>query len=171
MKINNIIEQAISGLGYELVEVELTPASMIRVFMDKEGGVTIEDCQKVSEHLSRLFMVEGVDYNRLEVSSPGLERPLKKFADFVRFSGKSAKIKTINAIANEKVFYGLIVMVDESNHDIHLQLNTSNKDGSDAILIINYANVSRARLVFEYKKSPQYKRIKKPDNIAPVDNN
>lgn len=155
MKINTVIEQAVHGLGYELVDVELTAASTIRVFIDKNGGVTIDDCEKVSEHLSRLLIVEEIDYNRLEISSPGLDRPLKKLADFIRFIGKDVKVKTINAINNEKVFYGVIAQANEDGN-INLKL-----DGlSDETLTINFDNISKARLIFEYKKSPKIKLAK-----------
>jgi ribosome maturation factor RimP len=163
MRINTIIEQAVNGLGYELVDVEITPTKTIRVFIDKDGGVTIEDCGQVSDHLGKLLIVEEIDYNRLEISSPGLDRPLKKFADFIRFVGKDVKIKTTNAVNNEKVFYGTIANVDEANQDINLKLDLSNKKSSDeTILTINFNNINKARLVFEYKKSPKHKPVKNP---------
>jgi len=102
-----LIEQAVTGLGYELVDYETSPrARLLRVFIDrpaqanvagepgaKPGGVTIEDCSAVSHQLSRLFMVENIDYDRLEVSSPGLDRPLKKPADYERFIGHELQLK------------------------------------------------------------------------------
>ena len=94
MDIQTILEKTLPGLGYELVDFELTAQGTLRVFIDKEGGITVEDCATVSNHLSRVFMVEDIDYKNLEISSPGLDRPLKKAADFVRFAGQQAKIKT-----------------------------------------------------------------------------
>jgi ribosome maturation factor RimP len=61
--------------------------------MDKPGGITVDDCAAVSRHLSRLFEVEGIDYDRLEVSSPGLDRPLRHPADFARFAGHKVDVK------------------------------------------------------------------------------
>ena len=87
MDIQTILEKTLPGLGYELVDFELTAQGTLRVFIDKEGGITVEDCATVSNHLSRVFMVEDIDYKNLEISSPGLDRPLKKAADFVRFAG------------------------------------------------------------------------------------
>ena len=84
MDIQNLLEKTLPGLGYELVDHELTAQGTLRVFIDKEGGITIDDCAAVSNHLSRLFTVEDVDYKNLEISSPGLDRPLKKAADFAR---------------------------------------------------------------------------------------
>ena len=92
MDIQTILDKTLPGLGYELVDFELTAQGDLRVFIDKPDGITVEDCATVSNHLSRLFMVEDVDYKRLEISSPGLDRPLKKAADFARFAGEQAKI-------------------------------------------------------------------------------
>ena len=88
---SNNSRKTLPGLGYELVDFELTAQGTLRVFIDKEGGITVEDCATVSNHLSRVFMVEDIDYKNLEISSPGLDRPLKKAADFVRFAGQQAK--------------------------------------------------------------------------------
>jgi ribosome maturation factor RimP len=97
-----LIEQAVMGLGYELVDFETSPrARLLRVFIDHpataanetRGGVTVDDCVAVSNHLSHLFTVENIDYDRLEVSSPGLDRPLKKLADYARFAGQDVQIK------------------------------------------------------------------------------
>ena len=98
MDIQTILEKTLPGLGYELVDFELTAQGTLRVFIDKEGGITVEDCATVSNHLSRVFMVEDIDYKNLEISSPGLDRPLKKATDFVRFAGQQAKIKTLSLI-------------------------------------------------------------------------
>jgi len=85
--------ETLSGLGYELVDLEGSRSGLLRVFIDGPKGITVEDCARVSNHLTRVFAVEGVDYERLEVSSPGLDRPLKRLADFERFSGRDASLK------------------------------------------------------------------------------
>ena len=82
-----LVETTLTGLGYELVDLEVSGRGLMRVLMDKPGGIALEDCERVSHQLTRLFAVEGVNYERLEVSSPGLDRPLKKEADFARFRG------------------------------------------------------------------------------------
>jgi len=95
MDFNHLLEKTLAGLGYELVEVEFAARGLLRVAIDKpdkEGGVDVEDCATVSNQLSRLLEVEQVDYERLEVSSPGLDRPLKKAADYERFAGEAARI-------------------------------------------------------------------------------
>lgn len=91
MNLEQLLEPVLSGMGYELVSLERAGRGMLRVFIDKDGGVTIDDCVAVSNQLTRLFMVENVDYERLEVSSPGTDRPLVKPADYVRFSGSPVK--------------------------------------------------------------------------------
>lgn len=98
-----LIEQAVSGLGYELVDFEASPrVRLLRVFIDRlpvagtdaaVSAITVDDCASVSHHLTRLFTVENIDYDRLEVSSPGMDRPLKKPADYQRFAGQEVQIR------------------------------------------------------------------------------
>ncbi|MEN9946641.1 MAG: hypothetical protein RLZZ293_1027 [Pseudomonadota bacterium] len=149
MKLQDILDQTIPGLGFELVDVEITPAKIIRVFIDKENGVSVEDCAEVSNHLSRVFLVEEVDYNRLEISSPGLERPLKKIQDYQRFNGRLAKIKTYELFDNQKVFQGHIIGVE--GELISLELD------NQQIFKVNFSDISRGRLIFEPKKTPTKK--------------
>lgn len=148
MKLREVLEQTIPGLGYELVEVEMTPAKIIRIFIDKDGGVTINDCELVSNHLSKLFSVEDIEYNRLEISSPGIERPLHRLQDFIRFTNKLVKIKTHELISGQKVFQGIIIGVE--NEEIKLKID------DESIIGIDFVLISRARLIFEDKK------LKKP---------
>ena len=97
MDLNTLLETTVVGLGYELVDVEMSPRGRtIRVFIDdrnKASGVDVEDCARVSNQLTRLFEVENIDFDRLEISSPGLDRVLKKAADFERFAGQDIQIK------------------------------------------------------------------------------
>ena len=131
-------------MGYELVDVELTAQGILRVFIDKEGGITVEDCATVSNHLSRVFMVEDVDYKHLEISSPGLDRPLKKAADFVRFTGSMVKLKTRLPVDGQKNFIGRIESFDEAAQTIVLAF-----DGKTAQ--IELSNVDKARIKPEFK--------------------
>jgi ribosome maturation factor RimP len=84
---------ALASQGCELVDLETSRGGLIRVFIDKPGGITVEDCARVSNHLTRVFAVEGVGYERLEVSSPGLDRLLKRLEDFARFTGQEATVR------------------------------------------------------------------------------
>jgi ribosome maturation factor RimP len=114
MELAKIIEQAVGGLGFELVDFETSPrARLLRVFIDNPKGVTVDDCAAVSNHLTRLFAVENIDYDRLEVSSPGLDRPLKKEADFVRFAGQEAQVRLRLAVNGQRNFNGVLVGVED----------------------------------------------------------
>jgi len=95
------IERTVEGLGYELVDVERLAAGLLRVTLDAPQGVRLEDCERVSRQLSHLFAVEDVDYDRLEVSSPGLDRPLKRARDFARFVGAEIQVQLAEAIPAE----------------------------------------------------------------------
>lgn len=109
-----IVDSAVTGLGYELVDLELSPKGrLFRVFIDIDRGVNVDDCATVSNHLQRVFEVEGVDYDRLEVSSPGLDRPLKKAADFERFAGQDAQVRIRIPVGNQRNFAGTLVGVRE----------------------------------------------------------
>ena len=95
--LGQLLERTLPPMGYELVDWEMSPgARLVRVFIDKPGGVDVEDCARVSNHLTRLFTVEGFDYERLEISSPGLDRPLKRAGDFARFAGEDVDMRLRN---------------------------------------------------------------------------
>lgn len=114
MELQKVIEQVVAGLGYELVDFETSPrARLLRVFIDSPNGVTIDDCTAVSNHLTRLFAVENIDYDRLEVSSPGLDRPLRKEADFARFTGQEAQVRLRLAVNGQRNFTGVLAGVEE----------------------------------------------------------
>lgn len=106
MDLQGLLERTLEGLGYEFVALELLSGGAMRVFIDQEGGVDIDDCVRVSNHLTRLFTVENIDYERLEVSSPGLDRPLTREKDFVRFEGALAKIKLRTPLEGQRQFRG-----------------------------------------------------------------
>jgi ribosome maturation factor RimP len=109
VRTEEIIEQAVEGLGFELVDFETSPKGrLLRVFIDGPNGISVDDCANVSNHLTRLFAVENVDYDRLEVSSPGLDRPLKKLGDFERFAGHEAHVRVRVAIDGQRNFAGLL---------------------------------------------------------------
>jgi ribosome maturation factor RimP len=94
LRLEKVVEPAVSGMGYELVDVQQANGGrLLRLFVDKPGGVTLDDCAAISRHLTRVLAVEGIDYERLEVSSPGLDRRLRKEADFARFAGHKAEVR------------------------------------------------------------------------------
>ena len=88
--LNDIVERTVEGMGYEFVELERLARGLVRVTIDTEaeGGISLEDCERVSDQLSHLFTVEDVPYERLEVPSPGVERPLKRARDWKRLAGE-----------------------------------------------------------------------------------
>ena len=108
----SIVGGTLAGLGYELVEIERVTRGLLRIYIDKSTGIKVEDCVDVSNHLSRVFLVEGVEYERLEVSSPGLDRPLKSVADFQRFSGRAARVRLNTMVEGRKRFEGEIGAIE-----------------------------------------------------------
>ena len=138
MDVAKLVEATLTGLGYELVDLEVTGRGLMRVLMDKPAGISVEDCELVSNQLTRLFLVEGVNFDRLEVSSPGLDRPIKKEADFVRFCGQKAQLRLRMPLAGRKNFVGILGAVENGV----LQLDV---DGNQ--LAIELSNIDKARLV------------------------
>lgn len=184
MSSDSVIEQTVEGMGYELVDVEWAGGGVLRVFIDVTAGrngddgalvdgVTVEDCARVSEQLSRVLAVENVNYERLEISSPGLDRPLKKLADFARFAGHEAFVKLRKSPSGQargrKQFQGILqdvgreaiagapdadrslergagVQVDAGrSHRIGLVFEGN--DGAQELLEFSFDEVERARLV------------------------
>lgn len=109
MELGEVVERTVSGLGFEFVDIELANRGrFVRVYVDKPGGVTVDDCAEVSNQLSRVFEVENFDYDRLEISSPGLDRPLKKATDFVRFAGQIAQLKLRVPLEGRRTLTGVL---------------------------------------------------------------
>lgn len=149
-----LIEQTVTGLGYELVDFETSPrARLLRVFIDRlpapvvaetpaketVSGVTVEDCATVSHQLSRVFTVENIDYDRLEVSSPGMDRPLKKPADYLRFAGHELQLKLRIPEGEQRNFSGVILGV---TGDHRLRIRSGEVEREFAL-----DNIEKARLV------------------------
>lgn len=140
MSLFELLEPTIMGMGYELVDIEQSaPGRLLRVFVDKkEGSITLDDCVAISNHLSQLLAVENIDYNRLEVSSPGLDRSLKKRADFIRFAGESIRIRLRIALQGQRNFVGTLTEV--GNDTLTLDI-----DGKS--LQFELENLEKARLI------------------------
>src|SRR3954471_4679619 len=138
-----VVEPVVTGMGYELVELQAANGGrMLRLFIDKPGGIGVEDCAAVSRQLSRVFEVEGVNYERLEVSSPGLDRPLRKQADFARFAGQKAdvRMRTPDATGRRR-FVGLLRGAVDGRVTMELE--------GQATVSLVLDDVERARLVPE----------------------
>lgn len=147
MQLVELIEKTVVGLGYELVDFEISPrARLLRIFIDRpegvEGGIGVEDCATVSHQLSHVFTVENVDYDRLEVSSPGLDRPLTRPADYRRFAGQEVQLKLRVPLGNQRNFSGVLDGLREQDGASIVCLRV---DG--AIQEFSLDNVDRARLV------------------------
>ena len=107
------LRETIAGLGYELVDVESSRGGLLRVFIDSPRGISVEDCARVSNHLTRAFAVEGVDYERLEVSSPGLDRPVKRLEDYGRFAGQKASVRLKLPLDGRRRYEGILRGVED----------------------------------------------------------
>jgi ribosome maturation factor RimP len=150
LHLHGLIEKTVTGLGYELVDIELAARGLVRVFIDfpieeaHRGPITVDDCAAVSHQLSHVLTVENVNYERLEISSPGLDRPLLKFSDYVRFAGQLATIKLRVPMAgtNRKTYQGVLCEPVEET----LKLEFESENGT-AMLEFTLADVDKARLV------------------------
>src|SRR5690625_5896318 len=101
-----LAQETLQGTEFELVDVERGQGGLLRVVIDHPSGVNVDHCEIVSKQLSRVFEVEDVDYHRLEVASPGVNRPLRRVVDFVRFSGERVEVRLYVPVENQKVFRG-----------------------------------------------------------------
>ncbi|HLP81868.1 MAG TPA: ribosome maturation factor RimP [Nitrosomonas sp.] len=139
MALDELLETTLDGMGYELVDVEqLSHNKLIRIFVDKEGGITIDDCVAISNHLSKLLTVENIDYGRLEISSPGLDRPLRKIKDFLRFQGEIIKVKLRIPKDGQRNFTGVLKEVNDGIIKIEV-------DGK--VIDLELDNLGKVRLV------------------------
>ena len=117
-RVQELIEPAINLLGYECVGVEYLPQgkhSLLRVYIDKEGGINMEDCETVSHQVSGILDVEDPIKGQysLEVSSPGLDRPLFTVEHYRRFIGETANIRLRSALNGRRKFTGEIISVED----------------------------------------------------------
>ncbi len=144
------IEKTVTGLGYDLVDVERTPKGLLRVYIDKTlaalaaGGsefINVEDCERVTRQLQHVLEVEGCAYERLEVSSPGLDRPLKKPADYLRFSGQRVDVSLKVAFKGRKHYQGVLEPLGDGWRVVF------GDAGSEQALDFTFDEVREARLV------------------------
>ena len=144
--LESLLERTLAGLGYGLADFEyMNNGRMLRVFIEKthelvpdQAGVTVADCESASRQLQRVFEVEGIEYDRLEVSSPGLDRKLKKAADFARFAGREAQVRLRHPVNGRRNFTGTVRAVEGDRIEF---------DYDDGRLAFDVADLDRARLV------------------------
>lgn len=144
--VEKLITPILEELNIELVEVEFAKEGrdyFLRIFIDKENGVDIEDCGNVSERVSVVLdEVDPITHNYfLEVSSPGAERPLKKEADWLKAIGKNVYIKTYEPIENNKVFEGVLTNYDGEFVTVDMKIKTRTKQ-----VTLPFAKIASARL-------------------------
>lgn len=143
MQLTELIETTVTGLGYELVDLERTGRGMLCVYIDQPAGIAIEDCEKVTRQLQHVLTVENIDYERLEVSSPGLDRPLKKLADFERFAGSEIVITLKKPLDGRKTYRGIL----HAPNGETIGLEFERKKGEAAMLDFTLAEIDKARLI------------------------
>jgi ribosome maturation factor RimP len=164
------VERTVTGLGYELVECERSAGGLLCVFLDRVPGhsypsgpgefINVDDCELVTRQLKLVLEVEGLDYNRLEVSSPGLDRPLRRDADYQRFVGQQIEVTLKQIHAGRKKYQGLLRlpqaragMAPRSGYELVF------KDGKeDKVLGFSLDEVREAKLVpvidFKGRRAP-----------------
>jgi ribosome maturation factor RimP len=146
LRLEKVVEPALAGMGYELVDAQASNGGrLLRLFIDKPGGVTLDDCAAASRHLTRLLAVEGIDYETLEVSSPGLDRPLRKEGDFARFAGHRAEVRmrTPDATGRRK-FAGMLLGAQAGRVSLELE-------GQTVELALD--DMDRAKLIPDLKRA------------------
>lgn len=148
-RIRALAQPVAESLGLELVDAVFASDSgrkVLRVYIDKPGGVTLDDCADMSREFSTVLDVNDPIPQRysLEVSSPGLDRPLKKEADFARFAGRKARVRTKEAMDGRRNFNAVIDSVDGAN------IHVTDFDGKKFVLTIS--NIEKARLEVDLGK-------------------
>ena len=146
-KTEELIQPILDRMGFELVDVEYVKEGQefyLRAYIDKPGGITIDDCVAVSREMNELL--DEKDYiagtYTFEVSSPGLGRPLKKEKDYVRSMGKELEIRTYKAIDKQKEFYGILTAYDQDTVTIVTE--------DDETLVFNKSDIALIRLAFDF---------------------
>lgn len=145
-RVHSIVNPILSNEEIELVEVEYRREArgwVLRLYVDKEGGATLEDCTRVSQEVGRILDMEdfiSIPYT-LEVSSPGLTRPLKSEKDFIKYRNRLIKVKTLDPIENRRQFKGKLLGISENRIEIAMD---------EEVLQIPLSNVANANLEIEF---------------------
>lgn len=143
-----LLEPVVNAIGYELVLLEYSPrdgSGMLRLFIDAPDGITLDDCEKVSREVAATLDVEDVitQAYRLEISSPGLDRPLVKPEHYRRFKGEVARVQTLAPIAGRRRFQGAIL--DATDDEVSIET-------ADGPITIPLADIDKAKLVPNFDK-------------------
>ena len=156
MTLEQLITQTLAGLNYELVDYTRAANGLMSVYIDHidyenaEKPIMIEDCEAASRQLTYVFEVENIGYERLEVSSPGMDRPLKKLTDYQRFAGLEANVKLKLPVGERKNFTGTLQAVNETADESSQLGLVFEHEGVEQLLAFGLADVDKARLVPVY---------------------
>ncbi len=146
-KLEDLLSPVVIALGFEFVGLEYLPQgkhSLLRIYIDKSDGITVDDCSEVSHQVSGVLEVEDPisGHYVLEVSSPGIERPLFKFEDFERFSGHLAQIRLQIPLDGRRNFKGTLQGVQIEDQRVGLAVD-------DEVFSLPWASIEKARLIVE----------------------
>ncbi|AGF49115.1 ribosome maturation factor RimP [Candidatus Kinetoplastidibacterium galati] len=165
-----LIKNSLLGIAndIEIVDIERLPSGVLRVIIDKTGGVCIDDCEIVTRHLSCVLAAENIDYRQLEISSPGIDRPLRRESDFIRFAGERIVLKLNNPLDGQKVFHGILRMqnslsltddsvIHPSNTVFSIESDDNEKKNNLKVINFNINDVCYAKLdpVLDFKGRKQ----------------
>lgn len=145
-RVTKIVNPILSSDGIELVGVEYrreTRGSVLRLYIDKEGGITVDDCTRISREVGRILDVENLidAFYTLEVSSPGLTRPLKTEKDFMKHQNRLISVKTVEPIENRRQFKGRLLRMLDKGIEIE-------SDGE--VFRIPFSSIAKANLELEF---------------------
>jgi ribosome maturation factor RimP len=147
-QVADLVEPILDEMGFELVDVEYLSKYgrwVLRLYIDKEGGVTIDDCARVSGEIGDLIDVKDIIKHEyiLEVSSPGLNRPLKKERDFIRATGKRVKVRMVTPVNGRRNFTGYLKNFEDG---------TLYVEAEGTLVALPWLEVDKANLVYEFNK-------------------
>lgn len=145
-KLAEMLAPVVQAMGYELLGIEFfprKPSALLRVYIDQESGISVADCEKVSHQISGVLDVEDliVGHYTLEVSSPGLDRPLFEVEHFVRFSGHKVRVQLAIPLSGRRNFVGRLLGVDNGEVVI---------DSEGEKVSLPLENIQKARLIPEF---------------------
>ncbi len=148
-QVADLVEPILGEMGFELVDVQYLPKYgrwVLRLYIDTEGGVTIDDCARVSREIGDLIDVKDVIMHEyiLEVSSPGLNRPLKKEADFIWARGKRVKVRMVKPVNGRRNFTGYLKNFEDG---------TLYVEAEGSLMALPWVEVEKANLVYEFNQS------------------
>lgn len=143
-KVISLIEGALENLGYEIIRVKQIGKDVLQIMIDCDAGANIDDCAKASRLISRIMQVSEINDFSLEVSTPGIDRPLTKPEHFAKYIGNSLKLTTLTPINGQRKFSGTLVGFNNEKKEIEL-------DCAKQIIQIDFEQMQSANLQFEAK--------------------